>query len=89
MLYNDDMSRTLPLEVTMSEFRDNLSAYLDAAENGATITITRRGRPSAKLAAAKEVPEAIDLTELRALRTSLGVRAQESAVVAARQEERY
>lgn len=73
----------------MSEFRDNLSAYLDAAENGATITITRRGRPSAKLAAAGEVPEAIDLAELRAFRALLGVRAAESAIVAARQDERY
>ncbi len=89
MLYNYDMSRTLPLKVTMSELRDNLSAYLDAVENGATITITRRGRPSAKLATAAETPKAINLVELRAFRTSLGVRAQESAVVAARWEERY
>lgn len=83
------MSKLLPLEVTMSEFRENLSAYLDAAENGATITITRRGRPSAKLAAAEEAPEAINLAGLKAFRASLGVRAQESAVVTTRRDERY
>jgi prevent-host-death family protein len=83
------MNKTLPTEVTMTEFRDNLSAYLDAAENGKTITITRRGRPSATLAAAREIANAIDLGALRAFRESLGVRTDESVIVRARQDGRY
>ena len=43
------MNKPLPTEVTASALRDNLAAYLDAAEHGATITITRRGRPSLQL----------------------------------------
>jgi antitoxin (DNA-binding transcriptional repressor) of toxin-antitoxin stability system len=73
----------------MTEFRDNLSAYLDAAESGKTITITRRGRPSATLAAARGVLEAINLVELKAFRESLGVRVKESVIVEARRDERY
>lgn len=73
----------------MTEFRDNLSAYLDAAENGKTITITRRGRPSATLAAARGVLEAINLVELKAFRESLGVHVRESVIVEARRDERY
>jgi prevent-host-death family protein len=83
------MNKTLPTEVTMTEFRDNLSAYLDAAESGKTITITRRGRPSATLTAAGEIADAIDLGALRAFRESLGVRIDESIIVRARQDERY
>lgn len=83
------MNKMLPTEVTMTEFRDNLSAYLDAAESGKTITITRRGRPSATLAAAGEIADAIDLGALRAFRESLGVRTDESIIVRARQDERY
>lgn len=83
------MNKPFPTEVTTSVFRDNLAAYLDAAERGATITITRRGRPSLQLAVAREAPEALDLTDLRAFRTSLGVRVERSAVVADRQDERY
>lgn len=73
----------------MSEFRENLSSYLDAAERGQTITITRRGRPSATLAAAGEWGEPLDLAALRAFRESLGVRVDESIVVRAREGERY
>ena len=73
----------------MSELRENLSAYLDAAENGQTITITRRGRPSATLAAAGGAPEPLDLDALGTFRAALGVRVAESAVVSAREDERY
>ena len=55
------MNKPLPTEVTASALRDNLAAYLDAAERGATITITRRGRPSLQLAVVGETPEALDL----------------------------
>ena len=83
------MSKPLPTEVTASTLRDNLAAYLDAAEHGATITITRRGRPSLQLAVVGETPEALDPTDLRTFRASLGVRVEQSAVIAARQDERY
>ena len=73
----------------MTEFRENLAAYLDAVEGGKTITITRRGRPSAKLEAARGTAQAIDLDELRAFRESLGVRTGDSVIVRARQGERY
>ena len=83
------MNKLLPTEVTASALRDNLAAYLDAAEHGATITITRRGRPSLQLAVVGEMPEALDPKDLRAFRTSLGVRLEQGGVVAARQDERY
>ena len=83
------MTHSLPLKVTMSEFRDNLSAYLDAVQEGKTVTITRRGRPSAVLTGATEVPEAIDLDDLKAFRASLNVDADSSVVVRSRQVERY
>ena len=83
------MNKPLPTEVTASALRDNLAAYLDAAERGTTITITRRGRPSLQLALVGETPEALDLEELRAFRASLGVRLEQSGVVVARQDERY
>lgn len=73
----------------MTEFRENLAAYLDAVEGGETITITRRGRPSAQLGAAREETRAVALDELRAFRESLGVHAEDSVIVRARRGERY
>ncbi|CAN5903374.1 hypothetical protein BH24DEI2_BH24DEI2_23880 [soil metagenome] len=88
MLYTRVMKH-LPLEVTMSEFRDNLSAYLDAVEQGKTVRITRRGKPSAILSSVEEAVEAIDLADLQAFRNSLDVRVGSSAIVSLRQDERY
>ena len=88
-MYTTSMTKPLPTEVTMSEFREHLSSYLDAAERGQTITITRRGRPSAMLAAAEAKGEPLDVAALRAFRESLGVRVDESVVVRAREDERY
>lgn len=73
------MERPLPLTVTMSEFRDNLAAYLDAVEQGRIVTITRHGRPSARLETARAAPAPIDAADLRAFRASLGVRTGTSA----------
>ena len=33
-MYTMPMTKLLPTEVTMSEFREHLSSYLDAAERG-------------------------------------------------------
>ena len=73
----------------MSEFRDNLSAYLDAVEKGKTVTITRRGKPSAVLMAAQETPDAIDLDNLKSFRNALNVKVDGSVIARLRQDERY
>lgn len=73
----------------MSELRDNLSAYLDAAERGVTITVTRRGKPSATLAAVADVPAAIDTGALERFRQSLGIQSTRSIVLELREQERY
>lgn len=83
------MSKVLPTHVTMSELRENLSAYLDAVEHGATITVTRRGKPSATLSAAPATAAAIDLAELEQFRDSFGVRADHNAILTNRENERY
>ncbi len=82
------MRKSLPLQVGMAEFRDNLSAYLDLVEGGKTVTITRHGKPSAELRTAENA-EAIDIEGLEAFRASLGVQSGESVIVKARQDERY
>ena len=89
MLYTQTMTKHLPLEVTMSEFRENLSAYLDAVEHGKTVRITRRGKPSAILTSAAETVPAIDLNDLQAFRANLDVKVGSSTIVSLRQDERY
>ena len=82
--YMDDLS----LQVSMSELRDNLAAYLDLVEHGKTITITRHGKPSAELRTAERATP-IDLEALEAFRASLGVEVEESIIIKMRQGERY
>ena len=89
MLYTELMLKVQHTTVTMSELRDNLSAYLDAAERGVVITVTRRGRPSATLSATLDAPEAIDTGALERFRQSLGVQSTRSVVVELRERERY
>lgn len=88
MLYTCLMAN-LPLEVNMSEFRDNLSAYLDAVEKGKTVRITRRGKPSAILTGAGKTAEAIDPDDLKTFRNSLKVEVGSSVIVSLRQDERH
>ena len=87
IMYTSLMNK-LPLQVSMTEFRDNLVAYLDLVARGKTVTITRRGKPSAELKTVEAAP-AVDVAELEAFRASLGVRVEEGIVVRARREERY
>ena len=82
------MSDPLPLQVNITDFRDNLAAYLDLAERGKTVVITRHGKPSAELRIAS-VAEAIDVEGLAAFRASLGVQSEENVIVKARRGERY
>lgn len=79
------INKPLPTTVTMTELRENLASYLDAAEAGETITITRRGKPSVKLVTAAQEQGALDLAAFRA---SLGVRVGAGAVSRLRQGER-
>ena len=44
------------MEVGVFEAKNNLSALLDEVEAGAEITITRRGRPVARLVPAPSLP---------------------------------
>ena len=87
-MYNNLVEKSLPLQVSMAEFRDNLAAYLDLVERGGTVTITRHGKPRAELKAVRDV-EAMDIEGLEAFRASLAVRVEESVIVKARQDERY
>lgn len=82
------MGKPLATTVTMTELRGNLAAYLDAAEAGKTITIIRRGKPSAMMTAAQG-GAALDVAELVTFRESLGVRVEAGAVVRLREDERY
>jgi prevent-host-death family protein len=61
----------MPNEVAVSELRSRLAEALSKVERGETITVTRNGRPVARLVPdSAEIP--IDLTEHRA-RYSKGV----------------
>ncbi len=73
----------------MSEFRNNLSTYLDAVEKGKTVRIIRRGKPSAILIRAEESVEAIDPEALRTFRNGLNVETGSSVIVDLRRNERY
>jgi len=83
------MNTPLPLKVTMSEFRNNLSAYLDAVEAGKTVTITRRGRAAAILAGIEDLPEPIDIDDLKACRKKHDVGLHDNIIVRMRKEARY
>lgn len=73
----------------MSEFRDNLSAYLDAVEEGKTVTIMRRGKATAILAGAEDLPEPIDIDDLKAFSKKHDIGLRDSIIVRMRKEERY
>ena len=73
----------------MSDFRENLSSYLDAVEAGKTVTVMRRGKPSATLSAAQSLPAPIDSARLKAFREELEIDTDENAVVSNRRDERY
>lgn len=58
--------------VTLVEAKAHLSELLDRVESGEEVTITRHGKPSAKLtAAAKKNKKPLDLKRLAELRASL------------------
>ena len=57
-------------EIGLAQAKAYLSAILDRVEAGETVTITRRGRPVAKLSAIEAPRKQIDLEELRRFRES-------------------
>jgi len=58
-------------EISLAQAKAHLSAVIDRVEAGETVTITRRGRPVAKLSAIEAPRKQIDLEELQRLRKSL------------------
>ncbi len=53
--------------VSLAKAKASLSALIERARGGETISITRRGRPVANLIGAERVREKIDIDRLRAL----------------------
>ena len=55
------------IAVNLADAKARLSAWVARAEAGETVSITRRGKPVARLVAAEAPREAIDIAKLRAL----------------------
>ncbi len=53
--------------VSIADARAQLSALIDQANSGETVTITRRGKPVARLMAVEATHKPIDVAALRAL----------------------
>jgi len=54
-------------EVSLADAKAHLSALVARAEAGETISITRRGKPVARIVAAERPREKIDIARLKAL----------------------
>jgi prevent-host-death family protein len=77
--------------ISIADAKARLSELVERAEAGDEICITRRGKPVAKLTAAKTKRKPIDIEALRAL-TASGPRQKESAgkfIRRMRDEDRY
>ena len=76
-------------EVSVKEARDNFRAYLDRAEAGEEIVITRRGKEIARIVPPRREPKRFpDLTEFR---KSIELRGEpmSETVIRQRRESRY
>ena len=58
-------------EVSVAEAKAHLSEILDRVEAGETVTITRRGRPVARLSGVQAPKKPIDFEELKKFRESM------------------
>lgn len=77
------------VEVSVKEARDNFRAYLDRAEAGEEIIITRRGKEVARIVPPRREPKQFpDLTEFR---KSIELRGEpmSETVIRQRRESRY
>ena len=64
-------------QVSVFEAKNRLSALLDQVEQGRPVTITRRGRPIARLVPAQAADDAGEAAaRLRALRAAIAARGQ-------------
>ncbi|MCG6115455.1 MAG: type II toxin-antitoxin system prevent-host-death family antitoxin [Mesorhizobium sp.] len=68
-------------EISLAQAKAHLSAVIDRVEAGETVTITRRGRPVAKLSAIEAPRKQIDLEELRRFRESQPLAERSSAEI--------
>jgi prevent-host-death family protein len=67
-------------QVSVFEAKNRLSALLDQVAQGRAVTITKRGRPIARLVPAPSVQEAGQAAvRLRALRTAIAARSERVA----------
>jgi len=58
-------------EVNLAEAKARLSALVARAEAGETVSITRRGKPVARLVAAEKPREKVDVARLKAFTDTL------------------
>jgi prevent-host-death family protein len=77
----DDQLEIVMAEVNLAQAKAHLSAIIDRVEAGETVTITRRGRPVAKLSAVDAPKKPIDFEALRRFRESQPMAERSSAEI--------
>jgi len=65
-------------EVNLAEAKAHLSALVARAEAGETVSITRRGKPVARLTAAEKPREKVDTAMLKALTDKMPLQPESS-----------
>jgi prevent-host-death family protein len=77
--------------IKLADAKAHLSELVDRVEAGATIDITRRGKPVARLTAALRPRKRIDIVVLKALTASMPAQAPDAAdlVRSMRDDDRY
>jgi prevent-host-death family protein len=63
-------------DVALADAKAQLSELVERAMRGEDVTITRRGKPVARLVGIERVPKPIDFAALRALRGSMPMQAE-------------
>ena len=63
-------------DVTLANAKAQLSDLVERAMRGEDVTITRRGKPVARIVAIERKPKPIDFAALRALRESMPMQAE-------------
>ncbi len=77
--------------VKLADAKAHLSELVDRVEAGDSISITRRGRPVARLVSAEKARKGVDLEALRALTASMPPQSQtaEELIRSMRDDDRY
>lgn len=78
-------------DVTLADAKAQLSELVERAMRGEDVTITRRGKPVARLVGIERVSKPIDIAALRALTASMPLQEEstESWLRSVRDEARY